>query len=335
MPWLLWATCDSAQSPLQLKTVSWCLEGTSCVTDGAHCLWFWHRIAMKRAWLFFAASLQVFMYIDKILPFPYVSSFLCSVVYSLLSTYNQTNQIEKLAKLTSALSQQGMYELSLAMIKMVWWWHICALKILGFNPNGRLEKGKEQIQKMNLQCIEVLLAGGLQQLPCSSCIAGMLCSPWDKPGAWDEGGPVEMKSSTVCASNPLRWPWGQRGMTSVMTPLTFFPHCLSGLNKKIRGMWREHSKPQWWVTQKLQHSSWHARGTAGDASSFLCLTAVGGDLLGTSRGTVHSFSYAKIWAICPSSTDDHKKQVSYWKGKELFSINDFGHATWHRLLWRV
>lgn len=32
------------------------------------------------------------------------------------------------------------------------------------------------------------------------------------------------------------------------------------------------------VTQKRQCSSWHARGTARDNSSFLCLAAVGGDL---------------------------------------------------------
>lgn len=156
---LLWANCDTAQSPLQLKSVSWCLEGTSCGSDGAHCLWFWHWIPMKRTWLFFAAPLQVIIYIDKILPFPYISSFFCSVVYSLLSKYNQTNQ--KLAKLTSALSPQSMHEWSLAMIKMVWWWPICAFKRLDFNPNGRLEKSEEQIQKMNLRCMEVLPASGL------------------------------------------------------------------------------------------------------------------------------------------------------------------------------
>ena len=41
-PQPLWATCDSAQSPSQQKSVSWCSDRTCCVSVFAHCLLSFH-----------------------------------------------------------------------------------------------------------------------------------------------------------------------------------------------------------------------------------------------------------------------------------------------------
>lgn len=66
---------------LTAKQGSWCSEETSCVC--ACCLLSFHRITLKRAWpVFFAASFQVFVNSDKILPFIYTAPRACDPICS-------------------------------------------------------------------------------------------------------------------------------------------------------------------------------------------------------------------------------------------------------------
>lgn len=66
-----WATCASAQSPVQHRNASQCSDRTSRVPVNAHCLLSWHWAPMKRAWLRSLCTLpSVFRHIDKISPEP-------------------------------------------------------------------------------------------------------------------------------------------------------------------------------------------------------------------------------------------------------------------------
>lgn len=63
-----WANCASAQSPSQIQSVYWCLEGTSCVLLCIRCSL---STELEHHWkepdsLFFAPFMQVLTYIDKI-----------------------------------------------------------------------------------------------------------------------------------------------------------------------------------------------------------------------------------------------------------------------------
>ena len=60
--------------PHSNKSVSWCLGGTSCISVCAHCLLSCHWAPLKEAvFILSAPFLQVFIYIDEILPWAFSS----------------------------------------------------------------------------------------------------------------------------------------------------------------------------------------------------------------------------------------------------------------------
>lgn len=65
-PQLPLAICASAQSLQQWKNVSWCSEGTTCVSVCVFCLWLCHWTPLRSPGsILFAHLIQVFIYIGE------------------------------------------------------------------------------------------------------------------------------------------------------------------------------------------------------------------------------------------------------------------------------